>query len=82
MYRLSLVNVKQDESGRSEWNFIDELDMSDQMESTFIPPVTKNVFMKYYTPTASDFTVWNENDFLGYKEDIALVLQEFLKEKE
>ena len=32
----------------------------------FIPPATKNVFMKYYTKDPDDFTCWGETDRQGY----------------
>ena len=47
--------------------------------STFIPPVTRNIFMKYYTPETSDFVTWNRADFDAYKKDIETVLSEFLQ---
>ena len=50
--------------------------------STFIPPVTRNIFMKYYTPTATNFATWDENDFDGYKTDIESLLEEFFKKEE
>lgn len=32
----------------------------------FIPPATKNVFMKYYTKDPEDFTCWGREDRDGY----------------
>ena len=50
----------------------------DNGTSAFIPPVTRNVFMKYYSPHTSSFITWNEEDFNNYKSDIANVLKEFM----
>lgn len=50
--------------------------------STFIPPVTRNIFMKYYTPETSDFVTWNRADFVAYKKDIETVLSEFLQDND
>ena len=47
---------------------------------TFIPPVTRNVFMKYYTPTTENFSTWDEDDFDGYRNDIETILSKFLEE--
>jgi hypothetical protein len=33
-----------------------------EIEGTFIPICTKNVFMKYYSANVKDIEVWNEND--------------------
>ena len=50
----------------------------DKNVSAFIPPVTRNVFMKYYSPMTTDFTIWSKVDFDNYKSDIREVLKEFL----
>lgn len=50
----------------------------DNGTSAFIPPVTRNVFMKYYSPHTNSFIAWNEEDFNNYKSDIANVLKEFM----
>ena len=52
--------------------------LEDSNKSAFIPPVTRNVFMKYYTDSASDFSKWTKNDARAYKEDIKAMLEEFL----
>ena len=52
---------------------------TDKSVSAFIPPVTRNVFMKYYSPMTTDFTTWSKADFDNYKSDIREVLKEFLQ---
>jgi len=44
----------------------------------FIPPCTKNVFLKYYNPTPNNLREWDEDDAEAYKENIRTVLNEFL----
>jgi len=48
---------------------------------SFIPPVTRNVFMKYYTPNTSNFSYWDRSDAKAYREDIKTMLIDFLEEK-
>ena len=43
----------------------------------FIPPVTKNVFLKYYNTNVDNLREWNENDATAYKQNILVTLQEF-----
>jgi hypothetical protein len=72
-YQLSL---KMDADGNKK--FIYE-PTTDKSVSAFIPPVTRNVFMKYYSPMTTDFTTWSKADFDNYKSDIREVLKEFLQ---
>ena len=39
-------------------------------KSSFVPPCTKQVFMKYYSATMSDANYWTEIDAKGYLKDI------------
>lgn len=43
----------------------------------FIPPVTKNVFLKYYNTSVDNLREWNENDATAYKQNILNTLKEF-----
>jgi hypothetical protein len=43
----------------------------------FIPPVTKNVFMKYYSISEVNFQSWTREDARQYKENIKETLSEF-----
>lgn len=41
-----------------------------EIQGTFIPICTKNVFMKYYSNDVKDVEVWNENDRKSYFRNI------------
>ena len=43
----------------------------------FIPPVTKNVFLKYYNTSIDNLREWNESDAKAYKENILNTLSVF-----
>lgn len=45
----------------------------------YIPIVTKNLFLKYYTKNASNAMYWTKNDAESYLKAIKEVLKEFLK---
>lgn len=40
--------------------------ISADRNTTFVPPCTKNVFLKYYTDNPKDFTFWSHEDREGY----------------
>lgn len=43
----------------------------------FIPPVTKNVFLKYYNPNVNNLKEWTKEDAKAYKNNILETLNEF-----
>ena len=43
----------------------------------FVPPCTKNVFLKYYTPMKSDLMFWSEKDAENYQNEIFKKLEQF-----
>ena len=43
----------------------------------FVPPVTKNVFLKYYNTSVSDMKRWNKNDATLYRNNIYDTLNDF-----
>ena len=45
--------------------------------SAFIPPCTKQVFLKYYSPVTTDFNFWTKADAKAYKKNIYDTLKEF-----
>lgn len=47
-------------------------------QSSFIPPCTKSVFLKYYNAASSDFNIWNKEDAIAYMNNIKVTLKEFL----
>ncbi|KPH14976.1 DUF262 domain-containing protein [Chryseobacterium sp. ERMR1:04] len=49
-----------------------------EIEGTFIPICTKNIFMKYYSVNVKDIEVWNENDRTSYFEKIQKVINQYL----
>jgi len=49
-----------------------------EIEGTFIPICTKNVFMKYYSANVKDIEVWNETDRTSYFEKIQEVISQYL----
>jgi hypothetical protein len=48
-----------------------------ELDGTFIPICTKNVFMKYYSENVKDIEIWNENDKSAYKENIKETINNF-----
>ncbi|MDR1908074.1 MAG: DUF262 domain-containing protein [Holosporales bacterium] len=46
---------------------------------TFVPPCTKNVFLKYYNDNISQMTFWGKADRESYFRDIQEVLQLYLR---
>lgn len=74
-YKLCL---KYDENSK-KWEFEDNPE-TDPNNSAFIPPVTRNIFMKYYSPQTTNFSTWDNEDFENYKKDIKNVLEDFLSD--
>lgn len=49
------------------------------VSSTFIPPCTRNAFLKYYTiGQATNLTAWLREDAQAYKDNISKVIGDFL----
>lgn len=48
-------------------------------KSSFVPPCTKNVFLKYYSPSVSENNYWTIPDAEYYREDIAHCIQQLNK---
>lgn len=46
-------------------------------EISFVPPVTKNVFLKYYNTSVDNLRSWNQTDAIAYKRNIFETLKEF-----
>jgi uncharacterized protein with ParB-like and HNH nuclease domain len=53
-----------------------------EIQGTFIPICTKNVFMKYYSSNVKDIEVWNKNDRTSYFEKIQKVINQYLPQME
>lgn len=50
-------------------------------EIAFIPPCTKNVFLKYYSPNTDNLREWDKSDANTYLKNIETVLEKFLKDE-
>jgi hypothetical protein len=46
-------------------------------EGTYVPPATRNVFLKYYTPEASQLLLWSDSDQEAYGREIRETLLRF-----
>ena len=56
-------------------SYVIDDDLNVSMEDgaiAFIPPVTKNVFLKYYNTSVDNLREWNEHDATAYKQNILL----------
>lgn len=77
------VIIGKDQGKRFSLSTIDEkgqiaLGSAEDGYSSFIPPCTKYVFLKYYNTTAFDPNAWTKGDAQAYKENIKEVLKDFL----
>lgn len=56
-----------------------QLVMSEEKDapSAFVPPVTKHIFLKYYSSTVGDHNYWTKEDAEAYKNNILDTLKEF-----
>ncbi len=46
-------------------------------KTAFIPPCTRNVFLKYYTPFFTNYNYWTKQDAETYKQNLLKTLEEF-----
>ena len=46
-------------------------------EGRFIPPCTKNIFLKVYNSKISTMMSWDENDMDSYKQEIKKILSDY-----
>nr|WP_314752279.1 DUF262 domain-containing protein [uncultured Capnocytophaga sp.] len=53
--------------------------IEEDKKGTFIPLCTKNVFQKYYTPNASDLSIWTKDDKENYRQSIITTFNTFVK---
>lgn len=52
--------------------------IEEDKKGTFIPLCTKNVFQKYYTPDASDLSIWSKEDKENYRQSIITTFNTFV----
>ena len=61
-----------------KYSISDNLEVKeDEGGIAFVPPVTKNVFLKYYNTSAENLREWNEEDANAYKKNICEILKDF-----
>jgi len=48
-------------------------------QGTYLPPATRNVFLKYYAPDAGQLLLWDESDRQAYGEAIRTSLDRFFE---
>lgn len=48
--------------------------------TAFIPPCTRNAFMKYYVTQPNNLLVWGRTDAKAYLNNIKVLLQDFIKD--
>ena len=55
-----------------------KLEMTEEKDapSAFVPPVTKHIFLKYYSSSVGDNNYWTKEDAKAYKENILKMLEE------
>ena len=51
-------------------------------KSAFIPPCTKQAFMKYYSPTSGSMVAWTRTDAEAYRKNIYRTLSKNFKVKD
>ncbi len=80
-YKNSLFSVKREhiiskDSGKPI--VLDKSKEINKREITFVPPCTKNVFLKYYTKNTNDLSEWTKMDAENYRAEIKETLKDFL----
>lgn len=56
-----------------------EVSEDKKAKSAFIPPCTKQVFMKYYSPTSASMVAWTKTDAEAYLKNIYRILSQKFK---
>ena len=59
-----------------------EVPVERKAKSAFIPPCTKQAFMKYYSPTSGSMVAWTKNDAEAYLKNIYRILSQKFKVKD
>ncbi len=77
---LALLDAKTNRSyGNAFFQIKRKSILDNDMNGTFVPICTKNVFMKYYTENIQHIKVWDYYDALNYEEKIIEVLAPYIK---
>ena len=77
--RRKLIAKDQGKTISLEWKGKDHavIVKTETAEIAFVPPCTKNAFLKYYTPGNNDLWKWNRRDAGNYRQAIYDTLKEF-----
>lgn len=51
--------------------------IEEDSKGNFIPPATKNVFLKQYSNKLSDMMNWTEDDIKAYENEIIKLLEKY-----
>ena len=54
-----------------------EIGEEQKAKSAFIPPCTKQIFLKYYSPVSTEYNYWTKSDAEAYRQNIYEVLKDF-----
>lgn len=79
LFSLKRTFVINKEKGYSCHLNDDGIIIVDGRETAFVPPCTKQVFLKYYTENSNNLLNWGKADAEAYVEDIRIKLKDFLK---
>ncbi len=69
---LSIPKIKK-ENNQSKF----DIGKEEKAATAFIPPCTKNIFLKYYTPAFTNYNYWTKSDAEAYRQNILETLKEF-----
>jgi hypothetical protein len=76
---LTLLSVRQNSKLNNQTFAVKRLKVIEFDKSgKFIPPTTRNVFLKYYTDLVDDPHFWTSEDAKAYLNDIEASLKELL----
>ena len=79
---LTLLDSKINRSyGNSFFPIKRAIILDEDRKGTFLPPATKNVFLKTYSNKLSDMMEWNDNDIKNHKEVIKEMLKDYTEQK-
>lgn len=53
--------------------------IKEDLDGRFIPPATRNVFMKYYSIDVNKHTRWTQEDISSYREKLKELLSDYMK---
>lgn len=83
IYNLALLdkNSNSELSNKPFYQKVDKIKEFCANKTKFIPPATKNAFLKFYSKQVKNFHLWTKKDREEYKEILKGTLKDFLPEK-